>query len=123
MKNVKKFLTEAAKRDREAITNSESGKTILNKLLTTIEKDRQNQTLLAGQVNEFNAQIKTMVCPDCGSELIFKPVFGRFMHENCEQLNCWYAADEFGNCVDNNAMRAARIRNYPNKTFNDAKFD
>ena len=99
---VKKLLKNYAQQDFNNILNSEKGKTGLQALL---EKTSQQNL---GKQPDANL----IICPDCGNELTFVPRYGRFMHENSEQLNCWYAANEFGKCVDNNIMRAKRIEEY-----------
>lgn len=100
--SVKKVLKRYAKRDKQKILESDESKTILQKLLSKIAQ--QNQVVDNKKV--------VCLCPDCGNELLFNLKYRRFMHENCEQLNCWYAANELGECVDNNEMRAARIREF-----------
>ena len=96
---AKKNLKLAAKRDHDEILNSPQGKSLLNKLLNG---DKQKQ----------NDATKTITCPDCGSALVFNKDFGLYMHQNCEELNCWYAADEFKKCVDNNQKRSERIKEF-----------
>ena len=64
-----------------------------------------------------------LTCPDCGNALPFNPLFKRYMHSNSEDLNCWYQANEFGECVDNNQMRAERISKFNGENFNETKFE
>ena len=101
---AKKFLKTAAKRDHDEILNSPQGKSILNKLLNG---DKQKQ----------NDAAKTIICPDCGSALVFDDSFNLYKHPNCEELNCWYAADELGNCMDNNQKRSERIKEFTNLKY------
>ena len=63
-----------------------------------------------------------LTCPDCGNALPFNSIFRIYMHSNSEDLNCWYQANEFGECVDNNQMRAERIAKFNGENFNEAKF-
>lgn len=112
--NVKRYLKKCAEKDKLEILQSEKSQSILRSL---IEKgsDKENQTL-----GESSTQ-KCIICPDCGSALFYNSCFGRFMHKNCERLNCWYQANEFGECVDNNQMRAARIAKFNGENFNETK--
>ena len=96
---VKKYLKHCAEADKRAILESEKSKTILQKLL-------------AKNAEQTATTNPNCTCPDCGNPLVFMADFGRFMHKNCEELNCWYAADEQGQCVDNNKLRAERISKF-----------
>lgn len=107
MKRVKKILMEAAKKDREAIMNDGSYERLLALIAEHQKADKANSTKSDGK-----NKTKTMVCPDCGGTLLFKPQFGLFMHEDCEKANCWYQANELGECVDNNQKRANRITKF-----------
>ena len=98
--NVKKYLKKCAEKDKQQILESEKSKSFLQRLLMDINnQNKENQ--IAKNENLFS---ESRTCPDCGNRLVFKPKFGRFMHENCEAINCWYAANEFGECLDNNQM-------------------
>lgn len=114
---VEKKLKNYAKQDLQKITEGEQSRSILQKLL------EKNENMQNDARKPKTKMVATCLCPDCGNELVFKSKYGIFMHENSDQLHCYYAADEFGKCVNNNELRAERIRNYAGKTFNDAKFD
>lgn len=101
--NFKRFFKKRAEQDSQQILESEESQSLLRGL---IEREQSKET----QPAENRPQCIT--CPDCGNALLFNPTFGRFMHENSEQANCWYAANELGECVDNNEMRAERIAKF-----------
>ena len=94
---AKKFLKQAVEQDVNSVLHTEQNKTILERLLNA---------------KQTAANKNSATCPDCGNALTFDASFGLFKHTNCEELNCWYKADESGECVDNNEMRAARIAKY-----------
>ena len=104
--NVKRYLKKCAENDRREILQSKKSQSILRGL---IEKEPVKATQTSDAQNSTQ---KSITCPDCGNALLFNPTFGRFMHKNCEELNCWYAANELGECVDNNQMRAERISKF-----------
>ncbi len=109
--NIKKYLKKCAEQDRQSILETETSKNFLQRLIKN-NLNNQNKGELNAQNKTQANTAKNCICPDCGNTLIFNPTFGRFMHENCEALNCWYAANELGECVDNNEMRAERIAKF-----------